>query len=150
MRCPFCNYEDTRVIDSRPSEGKKRRRRECPKCGKRFTTYEVVEKPQLMVYKRDGSFEPFDRQKLIKGIQNAIKKRPVSVDDMKNLVDDIENTFANKMQTETTTSEIGDMVLMGLKKLDHVVYVRFASVYKDFSDVDSFIQIITELSDKKK
>ena len=138
------------VIDSRPSEGKKRRRRECPKCGKRFTTYEVVEKPQLMVYKRDGSFEPFDRQKLIKGIQNAIKKRPVSVDDMKNLVDDIENTFANKMQTETTTSEIGDMVLMGLKKLDHVAYVRFASVYKDFSDVDSFIQIITELSDKKK
>ena len=129
---------------------KKRRRRECPKCGKRFTTYEVVEKPQLMVYKRDGSFEPFDRQKLIKGIQNAIKKRPVSVDDMKNLVDDIENTFANKMQTETTTSEIGDMVLMGLKKLDHVAYVRFASVYKDFSDVDSFIQIITELSDKKK
>ena len=115
MRCPFCNYEDTRVIDSRPSEGKKRRRRECPKCGKRFTTY--------------GSFEPFDRQKLIKGIQNAIKKRPVSVDDMKNLVDDIENTFANKMQTETTTSEIGDMVLMGLKKLDHVAYVRFASVY---------------------
>ena len=150
MRCPFCNYEDPRVIDSRPSEGKKRRRRECPKCGKRFTTYEVVEKPQLMVYKRDGSFEPFDRQKLIKGIQNAIKKRPVSVDDMKNLVDDIENTFANKMQTETTTSEIGDMVLMGLKKLDHVAYVRFASVYKDFSDVDSFIQIITELSDKKK
>ena len=150
MRCPFCNYEDTRVIDSRPSEGQKRRRRECPKCGKRFTTYEVVEKPQLMVYKRDGSFEPFDRQKLIKGIQNAIKKRPVSVDDMKNLVDDIENTFANKMQTETTTSEIGDMVLMGLKKLDHVAYVRFASVYKDFSDVDSFIQIITELSDKKK
>ena len=150
MRCPFCNYEDTRVIDSRPSEGKKRRRRECPKCGKRFTTYEVVEKPQLMVYKRDGSFEPFDRQKLIKGIQNAIKKRPVSVDDMKNLVDDIENTFANKMQTETTTSEIGDMVLMGLKKLDHVAYVRFASVYKDFSDVDSFIQIITELSERNK
>ena len=109
-----------------------------------------MEKPQLTVYKRDGSFEPFDRQKLIKGIQNAIKKRPVSVDDMKNLVDDIENTFANKMQTETTTSEIGDMVLMGLKKLDHVAYVRFASVYKDFSDVDSFIQIITELSDKKK
>lgn len=149
MRCPFCNHEDTRVIDSRPSEGKKRRRRECPKCGKRFTTYEVIEKPQLMVYKKDGSFEPFDRQKLIAGIQNAIKKRPVSVDDMKKLVDDIENTFANKMQTETSTSEIGDMVLKGLKKLDHVAYVRFASVYKDFSDVESFIQIISELSDKK-
>ena len=148
MRCPFCNYEDTRVIDSRPSEGKKRRRRHSSALP--GVLGEVVEKPQLMVYKRDGSFEPFDRQKLIKGIQNAIKKRPVSVDDMKNLVDDIENTFANKMQTETTTSEIGDMVLMGLKKLDHVAYVRFASVYKDFSDVDSFIQIITELSDKKK
>ena len=148
MRCPFCNHEDTRVIDSRPSEGKKRRRRECPKCGRRFTTYEVVEKPLLMVYKKDGSFEPFDRQKLIKGLQNAIKKRPVSVEQVTNLVDDIENTYANKMQTETTTGEIGDMVLSGLKKLDNVAYVRFASVYKDFNDVDSFIQIISELSEK--
>ena len=148
MRCPFCSHEDTRVIDSRPSEGKKRRRRECPKCGRRFTTYEVVEKPLLMVYKRDGSFEPFDRQKLIKGLQNAIKKRPVSVEQVTNLVDDIENTYANKMQTETTTGEIGDMVLSGLKKLDNVAYVRFASVYKDFNDVESFIQIISELSDK--
>ena len=148
MRCPFCSHEDTRVIDSRPSEGKKRRRRECPKCGRRFTTYEVVEKPLLMVYKKDGSFEPFDRTKLIKGLQNAIKKRPVSVEQVTNLVDDIENTYANKMQTETTTGEIGDMVLNGLKKLDHVAYVRFASVYKDFNDVDSFIQIISELSQK--
>lgn len=145
MRCPFCNYEDTRVIDSRPSEGKKRRRRECPKCSRRFTTYEVVEKPSLMVYKKDGSFEPFDRQKLIKGLQSAIKKRPVSVEQVTALVDNIENTYANKMQTETTTSEIGDMVLKGLKNLDHVAYVRFASVYKDFSDVNSFIQIISEL-----
>ena len=128
--------------------GKKRRRRECPKCGRRFTTYEVVEKPLLMVYKKDGSFEPFDRQKLIKGLQNAIKKRPVSVEQVTNLVDDIENTYANKMQTETTTGEIGDMVLSGLKKLDNVAYVRFASVYKDFNDVDSFIQIISELSEK--
>ena len=148
MRCPFCSHEDTRVIDSRPSEGKKRRRRECPKCGRRFTTYEIVEKPLLMVYKKDGSFEPFDRQKLIKGLQNAIKKRPVSVEQVTNLVDDIENTYANKMQTETTTGEIGDMVLNGLKNLDHVAYVRFASVYKDFGDVDSFIQIISELSQK--
>ncbi|HCJ41898.1 transcriptional regulator NrdR [uncultured Ruminococcus sp.] len=148
MRCPFCSHEDTRVIDSRPSEGKKRRRRECPKCGRRFTTYEVVEKPLLMVYKKDGSFEPFDRTKLIKGLQNAIKKRPVSVEQVTDLVDDIENTYANKMQTETTTGEIGDMVLNGLKKLDHVAYVRFASVYKDFNDVDSFIQIISELSQK--
>ncbi len=150
MKCPFCGFEDTKVIDSRPSEGKKRRRRECTSCGKRFTTYEVVEKPMLMVYKKDGSFEPFDRAKLIKGLQTAIKKRPVSVEQMTALVDDIENTYANKMQTETTTSEIGDMLLHGLKKLDHVAYVRFASVYKDFSDVDSFIQIISELDTEKK
>lgn len=150
MRCPFCNYVDTKVIDSRPSEGKKRRRRECSNCGKRFTTYEVVEKPSLMVYKKDGSFEPFDRSKLIKGLQNAVKKRPVSVEQISELVDNIENSYANAMQTETTTSEIGDMVLKGLKGLDHVAYVRFASVYKDFNDVDSFIHIISELSDNKK
>ena len=149
MKCPFCGFEDTKVIDSRPSEGKKRRRRECTSCGKRFTTYEVVEKPMLMVYKKDGSFEPFDRGKLIKGLQTAIKKRPVSVEQVTTLVDDIENTYANKMQTEITTSEIGDMVLHGLKKLDHVAYVRFASVYKDFGDVDSFIQIISELDTGK-
>ena len=149
MKCPFCGFEDTKVIDSRPSEGKKRRRRECTSCGKRFTTYEVVEKPMLMVYKKDGSFEPFDRAKLIKGLQTAIKKRPVSVEQVTALVDDIENTYANKMQTETTTSEIGDMVLHGLKKLDLVAYVRFASVYKDFTDVDSFIQIISELDNAK-
>lgn len=147
MKCPFCNYEDTKVIDSRPSEGKKRRRRECANCGRRFTTYEVVEKPSLMVYKKDGSFEPFDRTKLVKGLQNAIKKRPVSVEQMNELVDNIENSYANAMQTETTTSEIGDMVLKGLKNLDHVAYVRFASVYKDFNDVDSFIQIISELAE---
>ncbi|MBR6872443.1 MAG: transcriptional repressor NrdR [Ruminococcus sp.] len=149
MRCPFCNFEDTKVIDSRPSEGKKRRRRECTNCGKRFTTYEVVEKPLLMVYKKDGSFEPFDKAKLFKGLQTAIKKRPVSVEQVNELVDDIENTYANAMQTETTTSEIGDKVLAGLKKLDSVAYVRFASVYKDFDNVDAFIQIISELSDGK-
>ncbi len=98
-----------------------------------------------MVYKKDGSFEPFDKGKLAKGIQNAIKKRPISVEQMNELVDDIENTYANAMQTETTTLEIGDKVLAGLKKLDHVAYVRFASVYKDFNDVDSFIHIISEL-----
>lgn len=145
MRCPFCNYEDTKVIDSRPSDEKKRRRRECNNCGKRFTTYEVVEKPTLMVYKKDGSFEPFDKEKLIKGIRNAIKKRPISVDQVNRMVEDIENTYANNMQTETTTSEIGNKVLHGLKSLDLVAYVRFASVYKDFNDLDSFISIIKEL-----
>ena len=146
MRCPFCSFEDTKVIDSRPSDERKRRRRECSNCGKRFTTYEVVEKPLLMVYKKDGSFEPFDRDKLLKGLQTAIKKRPVSVEDMVEIIDNIENTYANAMQTETTTSEIGDKVLNGLKKLDHVAYVRFASVYKDFNDVESFVKIISELN----
>ncbi|MGN1133934.1 MAG: transcriptional regulator NrdR [Oscillospiraceae bacterium] len=151
MKCPFCGYDDTKVVDSRPSEGKKRRRRECVKCGRRFTTYEVVEKPSLMVYKKDGSFEPFDRTKLTKGLMTAVKKRPVSVEQLTKLVDNIENTYANAMKTETTTSEIGDRALKGLKELDLVAYVRFASVYKDFDDVDSFIQIITELSkDDKK
>lgn len=150
MKCPYCNHEDTRVIDSRPCENKKRRRRECPKCGKRFTTYEVIEKPTLMVVKKDGSFELFDRAKLIKGLESAIKKRPVSVEQISRLVDNIENTYANKMQTETTTSEIGDMVLMGLRDLDHVAYVRFASVYKDFNDVESFIQLISELPGQKQ
>ena len=146
MRCPFCGFNDTKVIDSRPADARKRRRRECTNCGKRFTTYEVVEKPLLMVVKRDQTVELFDRIKLLKGLQSAIKKRPVSVDDMTRLVDDIENAFANRMQTETTTEEIGNMVLAGLKKLDHVAYVRFASVYKDFGDVEEFIKIISELS----
>lgn len=145
MRCPFCGFEDTKVVDSRPADGKKRRRRECTNCGKRFTTYEVVEMPLLMVLKRDGSYEPFDRNKLIKGIYNAIKKRPVSMEAVANMVDEIENYYANRMQNQTTTSEIGDMVLAQLEKIDLVAYVRFASVYKDFTDVESFIKIISEL-----
>lgn len=145
MKCPFCGYEDTKVIDSRPSDDRKRRRRECTNCGKRFTTYEVVEKPMLMVYKKDGSFEPFDRNKLIAGILSAIKKRPIRLEDVTALVDNIENSYANQLKNQATAQEIGDMVLAGLKKLDLVAYVRFASVYKDFSDVESFINIISEL-----
>lgn len=145
MKCPFCGYEDTKVIDSRPSDDKKRRRRECTKCNRRFTTYEVVEKPMLMVYKKDGSFQPFDRNKLIKGILTAIKKRPISLESVNGLVDNIENCYANQLKSHVTTAEIGDMVLSQLKKLDLVAYVRFASVYKDFTDVESFIHIISEL-----
>lgn len=148
FKCPFCGYDDTKVIDSRPSadKDKKRRRRECSQCGKRFTTYEVVEKPVLMVCKKDGSFEPFDRSKLIMGITTATKKRAVSPDVIERIVDDIENRFANEMLTEITTSEIGDSILSALKEIDLVAYVRFASVYKDFNDLDSFIHIITELN----
>ena len=148
MRCPFCGFEDTKVIDSRPADGKKRRRRECSNCQKRFTTYEIVEMPLLMVSKKDGTFEPFDRNKLIKGIYSAIKKRPVSVDMVSKMVDDVENYYANAMQNQVTSTEIGDKVLAMLKEIDLVAYVRFASVYKDFSDVESFIKIISELNQK--
>lgn len=150
MKCPFCGYEDTKVIDSRPAEGKIRRRRECTNCGKRFTTYEIVEKPLLLVLKKDNSFEPFERTKLIQGLTSAVKKRPVTIEQITEIVDNVEGYYANKMQTQTTTTEIGDMVLRMLKDIDLVAYVRFASVYKDFTDVQSFINIISELKDKEK
>ncbi|MBQ8177339.1 MAG: transcriptional repressor NrdR [Oscillospiraceae bacterium] len=145
MRCPFCNFEDTKVVDSRSIDGKKRRRRECTNCGKRFTTYEAVEMPVLLVVKRDNSVELFDRNKLIKGLSSAVKKRPVSIEDVNRIVDSVESCYANNMQNQITSAEIGDIVLRSLKEMDQVAYVRFASVYKDFSDVESFINIISEL-----
>ena len=143
MRCPFCGFEDTKVVDSRPVDGKKRRRRECTSCGKRFTTYESVEMPALLVSKRDNSIELFDKNKLIKSISTAVKKRPVSFEDINDIVDSVESCYANG--TQISSSEIGDAVLQKLKEIDQVAYVRFASVYKDFSDVESFINIISEL-----
>lgn len=148
MRCPFCGFIDTKVIDSRPADGKKRRRRECTSCGKRFTTYEVVEMPLMMVKKRDGSYEPFNRNKLLQGIFSALKKRPVNPDDVSRMVDEIEASFSSGMQSQVSASEIGDMVLAHLKDIDLVAYVRFASVYKDFTDVESFVKIISELGGK--
>lgn len=145
MRCPFCNFEDTKVVDSRSVDEKKRRRRECTSCGKRFTTYESVEIPVLLVLKRDNTIEFFDRNKLIKGLSTAVKKRPVSIEDINRIVDSIESSCANNMQSQITSSEIGDIVLKNLKEIDQVAYVRFASVYKDFTDVESFISIISEL-----
>lgn len=153
MRCPFCGFEDTKVIDSRtieakdshPADSKKRRRRECTNCMKRFTTYEFVERPLLIVRKKDGSFEPFSRNKLITGIYNAIKKRPVSSEDVSRIADEIENTFANDLKNEISSSEIGDIVLEKLRKMDDIAYIRFASVYKDFTDLKSFIAVISEL-----
>lgn len=147
MRCPFCGFEDTKVIDSRPAEGRKRRRRECTNCGRRFTTYEDVERPLLMVLKKDGSFEPFSREKLIKGVYNAIKKRPVSVEQVSSIVDYIENYYANIMSNQVSSTDIGNMILEKLRDIDAVAYIRFASVYKDFSDVESFIRCISELDE---
>ncbi len=145
MQCPYCGERDTRVLDSRPAEMKIRRRRECTRCGRRFTTYEIVERPLLMVEKRDGSFEAFDRNKLLKGILNAIKKRPVRVEQIAALIDHLENTYANEMRSVVTSAEIGNAVMEQLKTIDAVAYVRFASVYQDFSDVAGFIAVISEL-----
>lgn len=149
MQCPFCGFEDSKVIDSRPMDLRIRRRRECTRCGKRFTTFEITEKPLLMVQKKDGSFEPFDRSKLIRGIYNAIKKRPINVFQVNQIVDNIENYYANELINQATTGEIGDMVLEQLKEIDAVAYIRFASVYKDFADVESFISAVSELDSAK-
>lgn len=145
MVCPFCGHDDSKVIDSRPSEGKIRRRRECIGCGKRFTTFESIEVPELLVNKKDNTFERFNRAKLIQSMSIAVKKRPVSLSDINRIVDNIENYCMANMLSQITTSQIGDMVLSSLKELDKVAYVRFASVYKDFSDVESFLDIISEL-----
>ncbi len=148
MRCPFCGEEDTKVIDSRSTEdGKKKRRRLCQKCGKRFTTFESVERPLLMVAKRDGTYEPFNRNKLLGGIYSAIKKRPVDMDQVNAIVDEIENELSNEMTPYVSPDRIGSMVMERLRKIDTVAYVRFASVYQAFSDVDDFVRIISEMQE---
>ena len=145
MRCPFCGEEDTKVIDSRSIEGRKKRRRMCTRCGKRFTTFETVERPMLMVAKRDGSFEPFNRNKLISGVISSVKKRPVDIDTVNDLVDEIEAELANEMTSTVSPDRIGQMVLDHLRAIDVVAYVRFASVYQKFSDIDDFVRIISEV-----
>lgn len=149
MICPYCSCSESKVIDSRPYEGKIRRRRECINCGKRFTTYESVEIPELLVNKKDNTFEVFNRSKIIRSMSVAVKKRPVSIEDINKIVDNIENYCANSA-SQVTTAEIGDMVLDSLKKLDKVAYVRFASVYKDFADVDGFLDVISTLRDDEE
>lgn len=146
MRCPFCGEKDTRVLDSRPSEMKIRRRRECGVCLKRFTTYEAVEMPMLTVEKKDGSIQPFDRNKIMSGIFSAIKKRPVSAAQVQGIIDSVEEHFVTELRTSITTTEIGNIVMEQLRSIDPVAYIRFASVYQDFSDVEGFINAISELS----
>ncbi len=145
MHCPFCGNEDTKVVDSRSIDGKKRRRRHCQQCNRRFTTFESVEKPLLMVAKRDGSFEPFDRNKLIAGIYSSIKKRPVQMKVVTAMVDEIEVELSAEMASTVSPDTIGSMVMARLRKIDPVAYVRFASVYLAFSDIDDFVRIISEL-----
>ena len=140
MKCPFCSFEESKVIDSRPTdEGERiRRRRECLKCGKRFTTYEVIETVPVVVIKKDASRQPFDRNKLLNGFLRACEKRPVSVDVLESLVDEIESSLQNSMDREVTSISIGNLAMEKLRSLDEVAYVRFASVYRDFKDINSF------------
>jgi transcriptional repressor NrdR len=148
MKCPYCGFEDLKVIDSRPAEDKTRRRRECTRCGERFTTYEAVEVPLLMVEKRDGSVQLFDKAKLINGIVSAIKKRPVSAEKVTEIANYVENYYANALRTVARSSEIGELVLDRLRDIDPISYIRFASVYKDFTDIDSFVAAISEFNHK--
>lgn len=145
MKCPECSCEESKVIDSRPTENKVRRRRECIQCGYRFTTYEIIEEVPLMVIKKDNSIEPFDREKLVERLCRATVKRPVSLETIENMVEGVAAELKNSLQREVTSDKIGELVLHRLKDIDHVAYIRFASVYRDFSDVDSFMKIISEL-----
>lgn len=151
MKCPFCGYLEDKVVDSRPTdEGVViRRRRECLGCGERFTTYEKVETMQLIVIKKDGIRQPFDRQKLINGVIKSCEKRPVSVDQIEALVDDIEKQLLNTMRKEVTSVEIGEILMRKLKELDQVAYVRFASVYREFKDVDTFMEELKKIIKEK-
>lgn len=151
MKCPYCNYEDTKVIDSRPTEDGHaiRRRRGCEKCGKRFTTYEKVEESIIMIVKKDGSREAFDRGKLMNGIIRACEKRPVPMATIEEMVDRIERGLNNLMQKEVKSDFIGELVMDELKKVDQVAYIRFASVYRQFTDVETFTKEIQKLQDSK-
>lgn len=150
MKCPNCGFMETKVIDSRQTQDRIKRRRECSECGYRFTTFETTEKPLLMVLKKDGTIEPFERNKLIRGVFNAIKKRPVDINQVEKFADDIEIYCANRMLSNISTREIGEIILENLKKIDEVAYIRFASVYKEFSDVEGFVKEICELDEKIK
>ena len=154
MRCPFCGYKEDKVVDSRATgeESAVRRRRECLKCGKRFTTYEYIEEVSLLVIKKDGRREAFDRKKILAGIIRACEKRPVSVEKMENVVIQVEHAIQKKSDREVLSSRIGELVMERLKTIDDVAYVRFASVYRQFKDVGQFMVELKDIlgKDKKK
>ncbi|HJA70495.1 MAG TPA: transcriptional regulator NrdR [Candidatus Lachnoclostridium stercoravium] len=151
MKCPFCNESDTKVIDSRPADDNSsiRRRRQCESCGKRFTTYEKLETMPLMVIKKDNSREAYDRSKIEAGILHSCHKRPVSTQQINALVDEVENEIFNMEEKEVATAAIGEIVMDKLKALDEVAYVRFASVYREFKDVNTFMEEIGKLLKKQ-
>lgn len=150
MRCPYCAYPESKVIDSRPTDENNsiRRRRECLSCGKRFTTYETVESVPLVVVKKDGSRQSFDRQKLLNGMVRACDKRSVTLQTLEQAVAEIEQRLLNSMEREIPTERVGELVMEELKKIDQVAYVRFASVYRQFQDIDSFVAELNKLLGK--
>ena len=154
MKCPYCGEVESKVIDSRPADDGERirRRRECLVCQKRFTTYEIVETVPLMVVKKDKSREAFDRQKLLNGLMRACEKRPVAIGTLERAVDEIEQSLLNTLDREVTSLEIGELAMAQLKNIDEVAYVRFASVYRQFSDINTFMDELKELlsSNQKK
>ena len=147
MKCPYCGNEESKVIDSRPAdEGERiRRRRECLKCGKRFTTHEVIETVPIVVVKRDKSREVFDRDKLTAGILRACEKRPVSIEQISKIVDNIEAKLQSSLDREVTSMNIGELTMEELKNVDEVAYVRFASVYRQFKDINTFMEELNKL-----
>lgn len=147
MKCPYCSHLESKVVDSRPAEegNSIRRRRECLGCRKRFTTYEVVESLPLVVVKKDGSRQSFDRNKLLSGLIRACEKRPVPYSVLEGIIDEIEQVLQNKMEQEVASAEIGELVMERLKKVDEVAYVRFASVYRQFKDINTFMNELNKL-----
>ena len=152
MKCPFCGRDNTRVVDSRPVEDTNsiRRRRMCESCGKRFTTHEVIETVPIIVVKRDKSREVFDRNKLTGGILRACEKRPVSIEQIENMVNDIEAQLQSSLDREITSKQIGELAMDQLKNIDEVSYVRFASVYRQFKDINTFMDELNKLLTEKK
>lgn len=151
MRCPYCSFEESKVIDSRPTdEGERiRRRRECLQCQKRFTTYEIIESLPIVVIKKDKSREVFNRDKLLNGLLRACEKRPVSLEDLENMINDIEAVIQNSLDREISSEKIGELVMDKLKDVDEVAYVRFASVYRQFKDIGSFMNELSKLLNSK-
>lgn len=150
MRCLFCGHLESKVIDSRSTEEGTtiRRRRECLECGKRFTTYEKIETIPMIVIKKDGTRETFDRDKVLNGILRACEKRPVSLSDIEKLIDDMESKLYNMLEREVTSERVGEMVMERLKELDDIAYVRFASVYRQFKDINSFMDELAKIIKK--
>lgn len=151
MKCPFCGHLESKVVDSRPAEegASIRRRRECLACHKRFTTYETVESLPLMVIKKDGNRQTFDKTKLLNGMIRACEKRPVSYDTLEKIADEIEQELQNSLERETSTERIGELVMDRMKKVDEVAYVRFASVYRQFKDINTFMTELNKLLEDK-